>query len=82
MESLELSSKDKFYSELTLEDISDDDYVHATDVWNTFNISNLGEYHDVYVKLDTALLADVFENFRDKRIETDKIDPVYFLTTP
>ena len=78
----ELLSKDKFYSTLNLEDISDDDYAHAINVWNTFNISNLGEYHDLYVKLVTALLADVFENFRDKHIEIDKLDPAYFLTTP
>ena len=78
----ELPSKDKFYSKLNLEDISDDDYTHAINVWNTFNISNLGEYHDLYVKLDTALLAYVFENFRDKNIEIDKLDPAYFLTTP
>ena len=78
----ELPSKDKFYSTLNLEDISDDDYAHAINVWNTFNINNLGEYHDLYVKLDTALLADIFENFRDKHIETDKLDPAYFLTTP
>ena len=78
----ELPSKDKSYSTLNLEDISDDDYAHAINVWNTFNISNLGEYHDLYVKLDTALLADIFENFRDKHIETDKLDPAYFLTTP
>ena len=76
----ELLSKDKFYSTLNLEDISDDDYAHAINVWNT-DISNLGEYHDLYVKLDTALLADIFENFRDKHIETDKLDPAYFLTT-
>ena len=78
----ELPSKDKFYSTLNLEDISDDDYAHVINVWNTFNINNLGEYHDLYVKLDTALLADIFENFRDKHIETDKLDPAYFLTTP
>ena len=38
----ELPSKDKFYSTLNLEDISDDDTIN---VWNTFNISNLGEHH-------------------------------------
>ena len=47
----ELPSKDKFYSKLNLEDISDDDYAHAINIWNTFNISNLGEYHDLYVRL-------------------------------
>ena len=77
----ELPSKDKFYSKLNLEDISDDDYAHTINVWNTFNINNLGEYHDLYVKLDTALLADIFENFRDKHIETNKLHPAYFLTT-
>ena len=78
----ELPSKDKLHSELSLENISADDYAHAINVWNTFIINNLGEYHDLYVKLDTALLADVFENFRNKSIEMAKLDPAYFLTTP
>ena len=77
----ELPPKDKFYSTLNLEEISDDDYAHATNLWNTFNINNLGEFHDLYGKLDTALLGDILENFRDKHIETDKLDPAYFLTT-
>ena len=77
-----LPSKNKFYNTLNLADISADGYAHAINVWNTFDIKNLGEYHDLYVKLDTALLADVFENFRNKSIETDKLDPAYFLTTP
>ena len=74
----ELPSKDK----LNLEYILDDNYAYAINVWNTFNVNNLGEYHDLYVKLDTALLGDIFENFRDKHVETDKLDPAYFLTTP
>ena len=78
----ELLSQDKFYSSLNLEDISDDNYAHAINLWNIFNINNLGEFHDLYVKLDTALFGDTFENFRDKHIETDKLDPAYFLSTP
>ena len=77
----QLSSEDKFYSKLNLEDISSDDYAHTINVSDTFNISNLGEYQNLFVKLDTTLLADIFEKFRDKHIETDKLDPAYFLTT-
>ena len=50
------------------EDITDEDYAHGQKVWNTFNIKNLGEYHNLYVQSHTSLLADVFENFRDKCI--------------
>ena len=49
---------------------------------NTFKIKNLGEYHDLYVKSDTALLADIFENFRDKCLDINKLDPVYYLSAP
>ena len=64
-----LPDKEYFYSELNKEHITDEDYAHAQIVWDTFNIKNLGEYHDLYVQSDTALLADVFDNFRDKCIE-------------
>ena len=45
-----------------------------------FKIKNLGEYHDLYVQSDTSLLADVFENFRDKCIEIYELDPARFLS--
>ena len=61
-----LPPKESFYSKLNLEDISDNDYLHAQKVWDVFGIRNLGEHHDLYVQTDTLLLADVFEKFRDK----------------
>ena len=38
------------------------------------------EYHDLYVQSDTLLLADVFENFRNKCIEIYEIEPIYFVS--
>ena len=60
-----LPCKESFYSNLTMEDISDTDYKHASNVFEKFNLNNLGDYHDLYVRSDTLLLADVFENFRN-----------------
>ena len=80
----EVSSPDKecFYSELNNEHITDEDYEHAQKVCETFKIKNLGEYHDLYVQSDTALLEDVFQNFRDKCIEIDELDPAHFASAP
>ena len=77
-----LYDKEAFYRELNLEDITDEDYEHAQKVWKVFGIKNLGEYHDLYVQSDTLLLADVFENFRDKCIEIYELDPAHFLSAP
>ena len=71
-----------FYSNLNLEDISDEDYAHAQKVWDVFEIKNLGEYHNLYVQSDTLLLKDKFKNFRNKCLEIYKLDPVYFVSAP
>ena len=73
-----LPDKESFYSELNKEHITDEDYAHAHKIWDTLKIKNLGENHDLYVKSDTALLADVFENFRNKCIEKYELDPAHF----
>ena len=78
----QLPKREDFYSLLTDEDISDDDYQHAVDVWNTFGIRNMGEYHDLYLKSDILLLADVFENFREACLEYYRLDPAHYITSP
>ena len=45
-------------------------------------LKNLGDDHDLYVQSDTLLLADVFENFRNKCIEIYELDPAHFLSAP
>ena len=77
-----LPPKEAFYSNLNLEDISDEDYVSAEKVWDVFEIKNLGEYHDLYVQSDTLLLVDVYENFRNRCLEKYQLDPAYFVSAP
>ena len=78
----ELPVKESFYSNLKMEDISDTDYKHANNVFKKFDIKNLGEYHDLYVRSDTLLLADVFENFRNACMKNYELDPAPFVSLP
>ena len=72
----------KYYSETNDANISDSDMEDVKKVCEAFNITNIGNYHVHYVSLDVALLADVFENFRDTTINIDKLDPAYYLSAP
>ena len=77
-----LPPKKDFYDDLNLENISDEDYAHAQKVWDVFKIKNLGGYHDLYVKIDTSLLANIFENFRNMCLNIYELDPAYFVSAP
>ena len=77
-----LPNKESFYSSLMMEDISASDYAHANNVFKKFNINNLGEYHDLYVRSDTLLLADIFENFKMSCLENYGLDPTHFISLP
>ena len=57
-----LPEKEEIYSNVNKEDIADADYMHGKRVCKDFEIKHLGEYHNLYLKSDTLLLADVFEN--------------------
>ena len=77
-----LPKKEEFYSILNNEHISDENYKHAQNVWNIFNLKNMGEYHDLYLQSDILLLTDVFENFRKTCLEYYKLDPCHYFTSP
>ena len=65
-----------------MEDISDTDYKHAKNVFEKFNLNNFGDYHDLHVRSDTLLLADIFENFRNACLNNYELDPAHFISSP
>ena len=85
----QLPSKDAFYSRFNNEGISDQDYTRGQNVWKTFKMESMRDYHELYNQADVLLLADIFENFRDVCIKQYRLDPptiirhrVYFGTPP
>ena len=78
----QLPPKGSFYSSLNDSNISDEDYAHAHNVWNTFEMETMKEYHDLYLKTDVLLLADVFESFRKSCLKNYKLDPAHYISAP
>ena len=78
----ELPPKEAFYSEMNEECITDEEYARAQNVWTAFNCQTFQDYHDLYLKMDVLLLADVFENFRNVAMNTYGLNPAHYLTTP
>ena len=42
----------------------------------------MGDYHDLYLKSDVLILADVFENFRKTGKEYYNLDPAHYFSCP
>jgi len=73
---------DDFRNDLTNDTINEDDFKFYNDICEKLNIKTLGEYHDLYLKTDVLLLADVFENFRSMCLEYYGLDPCHYISAP
>jgi len=77
-----LPPREEFYNDLTEECLSEEDYERAQATWELFDIKNMEQYHNFYLKLDTLLLADVFNYFRDTMYAKHKLDCLHYYTLP
>ena len=64
----------EFYSSLNKENVNEEEYQNAQEIWNSFNIKDLLEFRQLNNKIHVFLLADIMENFRDISLETYKLD--------
>jgi hypothetical protein len=77
-----LPKRKHFYSSLSEETISKKDYKFAKKVWKKFNCQNLVDYAKVYCKIDTILLAEVFQKFREDMHNFSGLDPAHYISLP
>ncbi|XP_064474753.1 uncharacterized protein LOC135388837 [Ornithodoros turicata] len=69
-----LPPKEAFKSDLNDEEITDEDYQYALEIFELFKCKNLGDYTRLYVTLDACQLCDVVLYFRKIALETDGMD--------
>ena len=77
-----LPPREKFYNDLSKKHISDEDYTFIHELWNTYNLKNLGELHDLYMETDVLILSDIFEEFRNFSLLKYRLDPAHYNTAP
>lgn len=73
---------EEFQNRLRNEPCKPEDYAHAQTVWREFGCQTFKDYHDLYLKADVLLLADVFEAFRDVCLKNYELDPAYYVSAP
>ena len=73
---------DTFFSSLKDCGINNQEYQRACDAWKMFEIKNLGQYHDLYLKTGVLLLCDVFEKFIRVCLKYYSLGPSYYFSSP
>ena len=74
--------KEAYYSTLNNQEITDQDYEHSQLIWKEDKIKNLGEYHNLYLKIVVLLSAEIYGNFRNVCLKNYELDPAHYYTSP
>ena len=88
-----LPAKKFFYSSTKNGKISDDgkisdghksvkDYLTCEKTWYKFEMKNMGDYHDHYLKKDVLLLANAYEKSIDTCLKYYGLDPCPYFSSP
>lgn len=77
-----IPKREAFYSLLNEETISEEDYSFASEMWQMFDCKNLLDYAELYCKIDTILLAEIFITFRNKMFDFSGIDASRYISLP
>ena len=81
-EELELPPRECFNSSLREQECSEEEYARAQKLWRVFGCRSLAEYHELYLKCDVLLLADIFQSFRAVCEQNYSLDPAHYVSSP
>ena len=70
----------EFFSYLKDESVSEKDCLHAIDVWIMNKMKAMDDYHDLYLKKEIFILADVFESFVSMCLEYSRLGPCHYFS--
>ena len=77
-----LPGRCNFFSSLKNKCIGEKDYLKANNIWNVFKINTMGDFHDLYLKADALLLANVFKKFINTCVDFYELDPCHYFSSP
>ncbi|XP_050528668.1 uncharacterized protein LOC126898547 [Daktulosphaira vitifoliae] len=78
----QLPTRENFYSSITKNTVSEEDYEHAKKMWQHFECKTIGDYSDKYLLVDVMVLADIFEKFRAESLKNYSLDPTHYYSCP
>jgi hypothetical protein len=81
LNSTKFPSIENFYSRLNNKTISEKEYQEALDIFNK-HCKTFKDYHDIYLRGDVVLLAEVFEKYREISLLTYHLDPAWYVSGP
>ena len=70
------------YSKISDGHISFKNYLMCEKIWDRFDIKDMADYHNHFLKKDILLLADVFEKFIDTCLRFYGLDPCHYFNSP
>lgn len=78
----EILNRQDFYDKLKEAEISEEDYEFYKTIVKAFEIKTFKDYHDLYLKLDVLLLADVAAKYKQTCMSIYDLDPMWYITAP
>jgi hypothetical protein len=82
LETKKIPKRSAFYSSLSEKSITCEQYKFAKKVWKKFKCQNLLDYTKLYCKIDTLLLCEIFQKFRETMFNFSSLDPAHYISLP